>query len=124
MLIFLVSKSKKIKCPSEIIKSLSYKNFNDADFITSLKTKDLDIVTRYSVVDSAWAAWFDIFNEVCNKHAPIKEKNIRGYLPEWVTTDFLKLTKDKEFYYDKAKTLCNKVNNLSKTLKKLLHHRD
>ena len=129
-LIFVVRKSKKIKCSPKIIKSRSYKNFNDADFINSLKTKDWDIVTRFSDVNSAWAAWFDMFNEVCNKHAPIREKKIRGYLPEWVTTDFLKLTKDKEFYYDKAhktndpldwdkaKTLRNKVNNLSKTLKK------
>ena len=129
-LIFVVRKSKKIKCSPKIIKSRSYKNFNDADFINSLKTKDWDIVTRFSDVNSAWAAWFDMFNEVCNKHAPIREKKIRGYLPEWVTSDFLKLTKDKEFYYDKAhktndpldwdkaKTLRNKVNNLSKTLKK------
>ena len=69
-------------------------------------------------------------NKVCNKHAPIRGKKIRGYLPEWVTTDFLKLTKDKELYYDKAyktndplyrdkaTTLRNKVNNLSRTLKK------
>ena len=132
-LIFVVRKSKKIKCSPKIIKSRSYKNFNDADFINSLKTKDWDIVTWFSDVNSAWAAWFDMFNEVqnvCNKHAPIREKKIRGYLPEWVTSDFLKLTKDKEFYYDKAhktndpldwdkaKTLRNKVNNLSKTLKK------
>ena len=129
-LIFIVRKSKKIKCSPKIIKSCSYKNFTDADFINSLKTKDWDIVTRFSDVNSAWAAWFDMFNEVCNKHAPIREKKIRGYLPEWVTSDFLKLTKDKEFYYDKArktndpldwdkaKTLRNKVNNLNKTLKK------
>ena len=63
-LIFVVRKSKKIKCPHKIIKSHSYKNFDDVDFINSLKTKDWDIVTTNSDVDSAWAAWFDMFNEV------------------------------------------------------------
>ena len=66
---------------------------------------------------------------VTNMH-PIREKRITNYLREWVTSDFLQLTKDKEFYYDKAhitnnpldwnkaKTHRNKVNNLSKVLKK------
>ena len=44
-----------------------------------IKTEDWDIVTSYSDVDSAWAAWFNTFlYEVCNKHAPIREKKIRG----------------------------------------------
>ena len=63
--------------------------------LTHLKLKTgILLLCSYSDVDSAWAAWFDMFNKVCFKHAPIREKKIREYLPEWVTTDFLKLTKD------------------------------
>lgn len=55
---------------------------------------------------------------------------IKGFLPEWVTSDFLQLSKDRDYYYNKAhktndpidwqkaKSLRNKVNNLNKSLKR------
>ena len=48
-LIFVVRKCKKIKNPPKIIKSRSYKNFDNVDFINSLKAKDWDKVTGYTV---------------------------------------------------------------------------
>ena len=135
-LIYVVRKCKKIKHPPKISKSRSYKNFNDVNFINSLKDKNFDKVTSYSDVDTAWSVWSDMFNEVCNDHAPIREKRIKSYLPEWVTSDFLRLTKDKEFYYDKAsktndpldwekaKSLRNKVNNLRINLKRKFYNNE
>ena len=129
-LIYVVRKSKKIKAPPRITKSRSFKNFNQVKFIDSLKTKNWEKVTSCSDVDSAWSAWFEMFNDACNEHAPIREKRIKGNLPEWVTGDFLKLSKDREYYYnkacktndpldwDKAKALRNKVNNLRTNLKR------
>ena len=71
-----------------------------------------------------------MFNDACNKHAPVKERRIKGFLPEWVTSEFLSLSKDRDYYYSrahktndphdwvKAKSLRNKVNNLNRSLKR------
>ena len=81
--------------PPKVTKSRSYKNFNQAKFINSLKKKDWDKITSYSNVDTAWSVWSDMFNDVCNEHAPIRDKRIKGYLPEWVTSEFLQLSKEE-----------------------------
>ena len=69
-------------------------------------------------------------NDVCDKHAPLKEKRIKGHLPEWINGDYIKLTKDRDHFFSKAhktndpedwkmaKSLRNKVNNLNRHLKK------
>lgn len=135
-LIYLVRKSKKINLPPKCSKSRSFKHFNDAKFIDSLTKQNWNEVTNYSNVNDAWSTWSTMFIDMCNKHAPFKENKIKAYLPEWVTSDFLQLSKDKEYYYnkanktndpldwDKAKALRNKVNNLSKTLKKNYYHNE
>ena len=71
-----------------------------------------------------------MFTEACDKHAPFKEKKIKGHLPEWINGDFLRLCKDWDYYFAKAhksnnhedwlkaKSLRNKVNNMRYYLKK------
>jgi hypothetical protein len=63
-------------------------------------------------------------------HAPYKDKKIKGCLPEWINSDFLRLCKDRDYYFakahktndhedwDMAKSLRNKVNNMRYYLKK------
>ena len=71
------------------------------------------------------------FNNVCDTHAPVKEKLVRGIqLPEWINKDFIQLTKDRDYYYKRAHktndpddwktaiSLRNKVTNMNKYLKK------
>ena len=35
-------------------------------------------------------------------HCPLKEKRIKGSLPEWISSDYIKLSKDRDHYYSKA----------------------
>ena len=82
-------------------------------------------------VNSAWGIWKNKFNDACDEHAPVKDKLVKGYLPEWIDSEFIKLSfKDRDYCYskahktndpmdwEKARSFRNKVNNLNKYLKK------
>ena len=60
---------------------------------------------------------------MCDVHAPIKDNLVKGSkLPEWINNDFIKLSKQRDYFYKKAhktndpndwksaKSLRNKVN--------------
>ena len=130
-LIYLVHKNKKVKVPPKVIEYRSLKNFNEYDFTDSLKKIDWDLVYNCSDVNDALGVWQDLFKNVCDVHAPIKDKLVKGSkLPEWINNDFIKLSKQRDYFYKKAhktndpsdwksaKSLRNKVNNMNKFLKK------
>ena len=129
-LVYVVRKNKKIKGALKTVKSCSFKNFNDQVFVISVKSVNWDEILNFSDVDSAWNDWKETFINVCDKHAPIRERRVKRSLLDWITNDYVKLSKDRDCYYSKvhkandpddwktAKSLRNKVNNLGKTLKK------
>ena len=60
-------------------------------------------VLNYDNVNAALDNWKDTFNNVCDTHAPVKEKLVRGtQLPQWINRDFIQLTKDRDYYYKRA----------------------
>ena len=98
----------------------------------SLKKTNWDHVFNCYDVNKALDVWQSLFNKVCDEHAPIKEKLIKGSkLPEWINKDFIKLSKERDYFYKKAhitndpddwksaKLLRNKVNNMNRYLKKI-----
>ena len=56
-LIYLIRKNKKVHLAPRTIKSRSFKNFDDKDFVDTVKNLDWDKVTSCSDVDSAWRNW-------------------------------------------------------------------
>ena len=129
-MIYLTRKNKPVKLPPKIVKTRSFKNFIDHDFIDTVKNINWGDVMNCNDVNSAWDIWKNKFNDACDEHAPVKEKLVKGYLPEWIDSDFIKLSKDRDYWYskahktndpmdwEKARSLRNKVNNLNKYLKK------
>jgi hypothetical protein len=81
-------------------------------------------------VDNAYSIFHDMFDQACNLHCPVKQKRIQGSFPDWITSEYIKLSKDRDHYYSKAhktnnandwmmaRKLRNQVNKLNKTLKK------
>ena len=100
-LIYLIRKNKKVHMAPRTIKSRSFKNFNDKDFVDTVKNMDWDKVTSSSDVDSAWTNWGDLFNEACDKHAPVKEKRVSGSLHEWINSEYIQLSKDRTTSFQK-----------------------
>ena len=129
-LVYVVRKHKQVKLPPRTVKSRCFKHFNDERFVSSVANIDWDQITCIDDVNSALNKWQLLFTGICDSQAPFKEKRIKGYLPEWVNHDFLKFSKDRDYYYakahktndqvywNKAKTLRNKVNNMKFYLKK------
>ena len=52
------------------------------------------MVLNYDDVNDAFDVWKQLFNNVCDTHAPIKERLVKGSsLPKWINRDFIQLTK-------------------------------
>ena len=129
-LIYLIRKNNKVKVPPKLIKSRCFKKFNEHNFVDTLKTLNWNDVLNTNDVDAALATFHDMFNQACNDHCPMKEKRITGSYPNWINSNYIKLSKDRNHYFAKAaktndpddwkigKHLRYKVNNLNKTLKK------
>ncbi|XP_071963444.1 uncharacterized protein [Antedon mediterranea] len=129
-LTYLIRKTKKVNIPPKFIKSRSFKKFDEHKFIDDLKSIDWDQIKLSTDVNSAWLLWKSLFSSLCNHYAPLKTKRVKGSLPEWITKDYITLTKDRDYYYkkahknndskdwDTAKEIRNKVNNLNRNLKK------
>ena len=129
-LTYVVRKCSQIKLPPRIVKSRCFKNFSESGFIDTIKDIDWNEIHSIGDVNEALHKWQTLFTEACDKHAPFKEQKIKSCLPEWINGDFLRLCKDRDYYYakahktnnqddwNKAKTLRNKVNNMRCYLKK------
>ena len=86
--------------------------------------------TKGNDVESLWEYFKSTFNQLCNKHAPIVSvrKKING--SPWITDDYLKLARERDFLkakfvksgnedeWNKYKKKRNAVNNLNKKLKR------
>ena len=81
-------------------------------------------------VDDAYNTFQDMFNNACDIHCPIKEKRVKGSFPEWINGDYIKLCKDRDYYFSRAhkfndendwkraRQLRNEANKLNRSLKK------
>ena len=71
-----------------------------------------------------------MFTNACDIHCPIKEKRVKGSFPEWINGDYIKLWKDRDYYFSRAhkfnndndwkraRQLRNETNKLNRSLKK------
>ena len=56
-----------------------------------LKNIDWDEAFSIDNVNDALFQWQILFTKACDKHAPFKEKKIKGHLLEWINGDLLRL---------------------------------
>lgn len=54
-------------------------------------------------VNSAWLKWKELFLSVCNKHAPVRRKIIRGVKCPWLQAATKKLMNECDFVLRKAR---------------------
>ena len=94
----------------------------------------MDSLYNCTDVNDAFSLWKSLFNHARNLHAPIREKRVKSSQPQWITSEFLSVCKDRDFYFakahtsnysqdwQKAKMYRNKVNNMRLYLKKKYYH--
>lgn len=100
------------------IKYRSFKNFDENAFLNDLFAVPWSDIETCSNVDDALEAWYSLFIETIDKHAPIKEHRIKHDVqPDWVTSDVLDKIKQRDNLkhqcrFDEYKTLRNEISNL------------
>ena len=80
-LTYVVRKCSQIKLPPRIVKSRCFKNFSESDFIDTIKDIDWNEIHPIGDANEALHKWQTLFTEACDKHAPFKEKKIKGCFP-------------------------------------------
>ncbi|CAH3155955.1 unnamed protein product, partial [Porites lobata] len=69
--------------------TISYRHFKhfDADsFRNDISLQDWDYIKTFGDPNQMWHAWKTIFNNVVDRHAPLRTKRVRGSKAPWITT--------------------------------------
>lgn len=106
------------------IKYRSFKNFNETKFIEDLKSVPWDIIKIFDNVDDALEAWYSLFKDAVDKHAPLKQHRVKNInQPDWLTPEIIDSIKIRDRYKslgndDQYKIWRNKVIRLIRQSKK------
>ena len=71
--------------PPRIVRGRTFKTFNQRDFISDLEEAPWSVCSAFDDPDDRYWAWSNIFNGICNRHAPCKEVKIRSQSLPWIT---------------------------------------
>ena len=117
-------RKKGIKVPKAGHKTIffrSFKNFNEADFLTDLSTSCIGLVYNITDPDEAITYWHKHFISIYNKHAPLQKKRVKHFnKPAWLDQelqeaiklrDYLKRHKQEKDF----KTQRNKVTKMKRS---------
>ncbi|VDI61719.1 Hypothetical predicted protein [Mytilus galloprovincialis] len=86
----------------KIITYRCFKKFNEENFIKELQCKPFNNVIEEHDTDKALNIWYSLFNNVLNKHAPIKTKRVKNVQrPEWLTPEILTARQNRDYYHKK-----------------------
>ncbi len=129
-LIYVVKKCIKPRYKPRLIKTRSFRNFNEVDFCDDLKKVPWHVIEYSDCVDDVWNMWKQLFLEICDKHAPFVNIRCKGYSAPWINDEYLQMSKKRDYYKCKAekeksdeawslyRETRNRVNNLAKSLKR------
>ena len=73
-----VRKINNFKERPRVIKCRNYAKYDPTIFCNDLKKVPWDTVLSLTNVDEAWSLWKYNFAAVCDKHAPLIDKKVRG----------------------------------------------
>ena len=119
--------------PHMTVKCRSYKKFNETSFRKDVKRQLGNIAINDDIhIDEIWNVWKNIFNEICDKHAPIKSFRVKGHLHPWVDNDtVMKMRQRDKIHgmavknndselFDKYRKLRNEITTDIKQSKKIM----
>ena len=81
----------------------SYRNFNKETFNEALLKLDWEYF--YSILDpeEAWSYIISNTETILDGMCPLREFRIKNYRPDWMTDELIEQTKDRDYFYHKAK---------------------
>ena len=120
-----------LKVPPRVSNVRNFKHFNEDLFLNDMFHVPWQRIENESNIDDAWNTWEQMFNYVCDKHAPYRQmRQKRNNMAPWVTKDMLELGRKRDAMRTKAyktgnqsdwlaaKRVRNQANNMAKYLTK------
>ena len=109
-MLVVVRKINAGKLPPRSIECRNFSNYDQMTFIEDLEKCSWDDVYSERDVNSAWSKWKELFLSVCNKHAPIRHKVLRGIICPWLTSATKKLMNERDSFLRKARKTGSEVD--------------
>lgn len=81
-----VRKMNSLRFEARTIKCRSHTKFNREAFNKDLTMASWDSVLKSSNVNSAWNGFKSIFLDICERHALLLTKKVRGHQNQWMTS--------------------------------------
>ena len=109
-MLVVVRKINAGKLPPRSIECRNFSKYDQMTFIQDLEKCSWDDVYSERDVNSAWSKWKELFLSVCNKHAPIRHKVLRGIICPWLTSATKKLMNERDSFLRKARKTRSEVD--------------
>ena len=101
-LVYCIMKSDARKSEPRTIEYRSFKHYDKNAFINYLSDVPWSIIDGFEDVDDAFHSWTKLFNDVAEKHAPIKTRRVQGTCNLWMTKQIFDLMRERDFHHRKA----------------------
>ena len=100
------------------------KKFNVENFISDMSSVEFDPVYDINDPDRACSAFLSLIMPIIDKHAPLRKTRVRQKESPWMTSDILKLIRNRDNLKQKAKHSKNKEiwDNYKKARNKVTAH--
>ena len=102
-MLIVVRKINTNKLPPLTIECRNFSNYGQQVFCEDLENCCWNDVLNEKESSSAWMKWKRLFLSVCNKHAPVRRKIVRGVKCPWLQAATKKLTNERDSVLRKAR---------------------
>lgn len=102
-LVVCVRKINTIKSAPKLVECRNYRNYSTDAFCSDLKKIHWDMVMNESQVDTAWLCFKDHFIGICNQHAPVITRKMKGTHFPWLTNEIKTMMRERDYFLKKAR---------------------
>ena len=86
-LVYAAVKTKLKRLPPKIIRIRNFKHFSQEDFVRDMESAPWSVCSAFECPDDSYWAWQNIFNDICDKHAPYRNLKLRAQSLPWITAE-------------------------------------
>ena len=132
-LVYICRKIANQKETPKLIETRQFKHFNALRFQSDL-SEAFSSFSTFNDPNKAWEIWKEIFLEIENKHAPLRQRRVKSEYCRWMTNEIKKQSYHRDYlkkkavslnspYYFQAYKQCkNQLNKCIKETKRLYYN--
>ena len=104
-IVFAVKKAGICKGTKGVREVRSYKRYNKEYFCRDVNEVPWNVIEVSEDMDGAVNAWNTLFNDVANRHAPIKKLRTKNTTKPWISDDIKELMAERDYAFKVAKKI-------------------